>query len=527
MIDLTQFCTRLSVASGSDQLQAVRPSPNEIVMYLAPEALPQIVRALQQEFEAAFVDLFGLHSAQDMVQLHLIFALDAEHTWLHLSVDLDGQAPTFPSLVEILPATDWYEREVWEELGIVPKGHPILHGLRLPPDWPEDIYLHRQPFTWAQKVQAVEPRYFTLEEASAGIVDYPLGPVRSGVVESGHYTLRTVGEEIVDIRLQLFYKHRGVEKRAEGLALELLPLVAERISGTSAFAHSLALCQALERVAEIEVPPRARFLRTLLAELERLYNHLGYQADLCQATGLVVGQAQFDILKEQVLRFNARISGHRYLFGMNIPGGLSRDLTVQEQEAIGQFAVELRHNIETLRRLLLASPSHLDRLEGTGILPPQEAQTYGAVGPIGRASGRNRDLRRDYPYAAYAEVDLAIPVLEEGDAFARARLRLEETMQSLYIIERVLEDLPTGSVREPMRPLPQGGSALGWAESARGECVHWLLVGEDGLLQRYRVRPASFASWQAFPIAIPGHNILTDFPVIEQSFGLSFAGADC
>jgi Ni,Fe-hydrogenase III large subunit/Ni,Fe-hydrogenase III component G len=529
MIDLAHFCTQLSEAGSPHEVKAVQLFPHEIVTSLTPEALPPIVRTLCQEFGARFVDLFGLETdaPQRSVQLRLIFALDAEHTWVHVHVELDEPERTFPSLINELPAAGWYQREVWEELGLIPQGQPTLHRLRLPPDWPENVYPHRQPFTWVQKVEAVEPRYFTLEEASAGAVDYPLGPVRSGIVESGHYTLRTVGEEIVDMHLQLFYKHRGVEKRAEGLALELLPLVAERISGTSAFAHSLALCQALELVAQIEVPPRARFLRTLLAELERLYNHLGFQADLCQATGLVVAQAQFDILKERVLRLNASIAGHRYLFGMNVPGGLSRDLTVQEQETIGQFVVALRREVETLRRLLLTSASHLDRLEGTGILPPPEAQAFGAVGPVGRASGIQHDLRRDHPYAAYGEVDFNIPVFTEGDAFARARLRLEETMQALHIVEQVLERLPPGSVRVPMKPLPARGSALGWAESARGECVHWLLVGEDGTLRRYRVRPASFANWQAFPIAIPGHNILTDFPVIEQSFGLSFSGADC
>jgi Ni,Fe-hydrogenase III large subunit/Ni,Fe-hydrogenase III component G len=529
MIDLVHFCTRLSAACDPEPLKAVRLFPNEIVVYLSPQGLPHVVRTLRQEFNAVFVDLFGLdvRPTQHVFQLHLLFALDAEHTWLHLSVDLDGQAPAFLSLVDELPATGWYEREVWEELGLRPQEHPMLRRLRLPPDWPEGVYPHRQAFTWAEKVQAAEPHYFSLEPAPAGVVHYPLGPVRSGIVESGHYTLRTVGEEIVDMRLQLFYKHRGVEKRAEGLALELLPLVAERISGTSAFAHSLALCYALESLAEVEVSPRARFLRTLLAELERLYNHLGYQADLCQATGLVVAQAQFDVLKERVLRLNARISGHRYLFGMNVPGGVSRDLTGEEQEAVRELAAALRRNLEELSRLLFSSSSHRDRLEATGILSPQDAKAYSAVGPVGRASGMDRDVRRDHPYAAYADVDFDIPVLQDGDALARARIRMEETMQALHIIDQVVERLPGGPVRVPLRQLPPGGSALGWAESTRGESVHWLLVGEDGTLERYRVRPASFANWQAFSLAIPGHNILTDFPVIEQSFGLSFAGADC
>ncbi|GAC1349612.1 MAG: hydrogenase large subunit [Ktedonobacteraceae bacterium] len=528
MIDLIHLCTRLSAACDPEPLKAVRLLPDEIAVNLPPQGLRQAVNTLRQEFNAKFVDLFGvdMRSSQGAFQLHLVFALDAEHTWVHLSVALDERAPAFPGLVDALPATGWYEREAWEELGLAPQGHPMLRRLRLPPNWPEGVYPHQQGFTWSQQVQTAEPRYFNLEPAPAGVVDYPLGPVRSGIVESGHYTLRTVGEEIVDMRLQLFYKHRGIEKRAEGLSIDLLPLVAERISGTSAFAHSVALCQALEGLAEVEIPPRARYLRTLLAELERLYNHLGYQADLCQATGLTVAQAQFDILKERLLRLNAAISGHRYLFGMNVPGGLSRDLNGQQQMAIHELTSALHRDLETLSRLLLASSSHRDRLEGTGILSAQEAGAYCAVGPIGRSSGVDRDLRRDHPYAAYMDVNFAIPVAQEGDALARTRIRLEESVQALHIIDQVVGNVPGGSVRVSLPQLSPGKSAFGWAESARGECIHWLLVGEDGTLARYRVRPASFANWQAFSLAIPGHNILTDFPVIEQSFGLSFAGAD-
>jgi Ni,Fe-hydrogenase III large subunit/Ni,Fe-hydrogenase III component G len=529
MKDLAQLDTLFTEAHGLSSVKVQPALPGEISLSVPAADLVQVIHLLCQEVGATFADLFGVagEGTPEQMCLHLILAVDAQQHWLHLRVPLESDHPTFRSLNALLPATGWYEREVWEELGILPQGHEMLRGLRLPADWPPEAYPHRPPFSWGQPVQAGKLREFALEPAPAGVVDYPLGPVRSGVVESGHYTLRTVGEELVDAHLQLFYKHRGVEKRAEGLSLQHLPLVAERISGTSAFAHALALCQALERAADIEVPRRARFLRTLLAELERLYNHLGYQADLCQATGLVVGQAQFEILKERLLRLNTQISGHRYLFGIVIPGGVKHDLTPQVEEQIRRVVGEVRREFVYLRRLLLQSPSHLDRLEGTGILQHQDALAYGAVGPIGRASGIDRDVRRDHPYAAYDELDFAVPVLQEGDAFARARVRLEETAQSCQIIEQALDRLPDGAVQVEMPPLSKGASALGWTESTHGESLHWVLVGEGGTLQRYRVRPASFANWQAFPLCVPGHNILTDFPVIEQSFGLSFAGADC
>lgn len=529
MIDLLHLCHRLAEVCGSDHVREVKPLAREITVEVLPDALPQAIRVLHDEYSAMFADLFGcdMRPRQETIQIHVLLAIDAEHTWVHLITLLDAQAPAFPSLVEIMPATGWYEREVWEDLGVEPVGHPHLHRLRLPPDWPNDVHPQQYPFAWHQQVPEGVSRYYELAPAPAGVVDYPLGPVRSGVVESGHYLLRTAGEELVDMHLQLFYKHRGVEKRAEDLSLSLLPLVAERISGTSAFAHSLALCQALESAGEVEIPQRARFLRSLLAELERLYNHLGYHADLCQATGLVVGQAQCDLWKERVLRLNARLSGHRYLFGMNMPGGLSHDVAESTLDAARDLVQALRREMETLARLLLASPSHLDRLEVTGILTHEDALVYSVVGPTGRAAGIDRDLRRDHPYAAYDDVSFDVPVQENGDAMARMRLRLEEITQSLHIAGQLLERMPVGPVRTPFAPPEPGSTALGWAESARGESLHWILVGEDGTLRRYRVRPASFACWQAFSLAIPGHNILTDFPVIEQSFGLSFAGADC
>lgn len=499
---------------------------------LGPADLVNAVRALQVQEGTAFSDLFGVddRSHSGAYQLHLIWAFDRSARWLDLVAEVDPSEPAYPAITPQLPAAGWYERELSEDLGIEPQGHPCLRRLRRPADWPADVHLLRKELRWTDPVDrrlvSPEEELPPLAEAPDGVVDYPLGPVRSGVVESGHYTLRTVGEELVDCRLQIFYKHRGVEKRAEGLSILHAPLVAERISGTSAFAHSLALCQAIEVASGVVVPERARYLRTLFAEIERLYNHLGYQADLCQATGLVVGQAQFEILKERLLRLNAAVAGHRYLFGLNVPGGISRDLDAPVLRTIRRTLHGIRTDLEELEALLLGSSSHLDRLEGTGLLRPDDARRFGAVGPIGRASGVDRDLRRDHPYAAYDAVDFSVPVIERGDAMARFRVRLAEASESIRIVEQVIDGIPLGPVHVEVAPPPEGATGLGWAESARGESLHWVQFGPAGCLARYRARPASYANWQVFPLAVPGHNILTDFPVIEQSFGLSVAGAD-
>jgi formate hydrogenlyase subunit 5 len=187
---------------------------------------------------------------------------------------------------------------------------------------------------------------------------------------------------------------------------------------------------------------------------------------------------------------------------------------------------DIRAEVDALGPMLWGSASHVDRLEGTGTLQQVDAATFATVGPVGRASGQDRDARRDHPYAGYGQLDLVVPVRNRGDALARARVRLDELTQSLGLIIQCLDRLPPGPSRREIGPLPPNREGLGWAESARGETVHWLATNAVGEVSCYRVRTASFVNWQIFPMAVPGHNILTDFPVIEQSFALSYAGND-
>ena len=515
---------------------------NELVtIQTRADDLARLALRLIGEQNAHFTDLFAEQAGDDGgLTLRAVLALPQAHDWrwVMLLAPLDAERLAYPALTPELPVADWYEREIRDEAGVTPTGHPALARLRLPASWPREVFplLNQLPAAESVPVATSEVSALAdderpdLEATPEGVVEYPLGPVRSGVVESGHYSLRTVGEEIIDFRLQLFYKHRGVEQRAVGLTHVHLPLLAERISGTSGFAHALATCETMERIADISAPPRAQYLRVLFAELERLYNHLGYHADLCQATGLAVGQAQLDIQKERVLRLNALLTGHRYLFGACVFGGVAYDPPEERLHEARALVNAIRTRTRRLRRFLLDSPSHVDRLEGTGILTPEDALALGMVGPNARASGVDRDVRRDHPYAAYGDLAFDVPVQQAGDALARARVRLDEIAESLRLLEQVLAHLATDAARGPVRAVSTEPllrvAALGWVESPRGEASHWLRFDDAGRVARYRVRPASFANAQAFPLCVPGRNILTDFPVIEQSWGLSFAGVD-
>ena len=475
-------------------------------------AWPRICARLRAEHGAAFADLFGSARTGDL-DLTLLLDLD-DGSWLALR-DMLRPGDEFPTITDVFAAAGWYEREVFERFGVAAIGNPQLTPLGMVPE-------SGQPGT----LEEITP----LGPAPAEVVDYPLGPVRSGITESAHFTFRTVGEEILDLRLQLGYKHRDVEELAAGLPPTLVPVLAERVSGTDAVAIGLATCQALEQLAGVVVPARAQSLRSIAGELERLHNHAGYQADLAGATGLVVGQAQLEILRERLLRLNARVSGHRYLFGLVVPGGVAVDPSEALLRDLVGTVSELRGLMSGLGELLGRSGSHMDRLRTTGTLDRSLAQALGVPGPVGRASGHDVDARRDHPYAAYAESGVAVPLREAGDAAARMAVRLDESAAAANLILDLVDGLPGGPVVSVDRlgPIALGPDrvGLGWAEGSRGAEIVWIETDGNATIRRYRLRSASFAGWQAFARCVPGSNILTDFPIIEQSFGLSVAGAD-
>jgi Ni,Fe-hydrogenase III large subunit len=494
--------------------------PSSAIRGLTLEAVPvadwgRRAIALRRRDGATFVDLFaGPVDASGGTALTLLLGRPEQRDWLALRAVLPAGA-TYPSLTGAFPAADWYEREVFEAYRLIPLGHPHLRALG-----------HGRPDT-ADRLLSESP----LEPASLGVVDYPLGPVRSGIVESGHYTLRSVGEEIIDVRLQLAWKHRGIESLATTVDPALLPLLAERISGTDAVAHGLACVQALEALGGLRPSPRADLLRLIAAELERLHDHAAFQAELCQATGLVVAQAQFEIVRERLLRLASRFTGHRYLFGYVQPGGVAADLDGAALADLVETVAAARKDLERIEALAADSGSHLDRLRTAGRLSLETAADLALTGPVARAAGFDTDARRDAPYGAYVSSAPSVALATTGDAAARFAVRNDESLVAADLILQAARRLEPGpaAVAGPMTghlTLAPSAVGLGWAEGSRGTEVHWVETDAAGRVARYRVRSASFACWQGFARSIPGGNILTDFPIIEQSFGLSYAGSD-
>jgi len=323
----------------------------------------------------------------------------------------------------------------------------------------------------------------------------------------------------------MFYTHKGTEKLFENLPVNHAVFLAESISGDSAFSHGAAFCQAVELAAEIEVPARAKFLRTILLELERIANHVADVGAIATDVGFAIANAHAGRIRELVLGLNETLTGSRVLRGMVAIGGVRRDWQLDQVEAIDKTLRVVEREFRDLVAMIQSSDSTRDRLERTGILRPDKALTLGIVGVAGRASGVNRDIRRDHPYEAYEQFSFNVPVYQTGDVRHRMKVRIDEVGESIQMIRAAVARLPEGPNRAPAEPIPQGRCAMSAVEGWRGEIVHWVRTGEGNRIERCKVKDPSINNWPAIVEAVEG-NIIADFPVINKSFNLSYSGTD-
>lgn len=461
--------------------------------------------------------------------LTYLYYRDAGEPWVALALTTGARDPVVPSLSGLVngPSLDWHEREIEDLFRIVFDGHPRLGEFILHEDWLEGAAPMRRSFDPRRRLREYLPdpdwQPPTILTAP-GAFSMPVGPVFSDFAESAHFLLETVGEDVIHTIPRFFYKYRGVEKIAEGRPAGRALLLAERFSGTAAFAHGLAFCEAVERICGVEAPARARALRTLFAELERLRHHAATIAGICNSTALAVATSQAALIEEDLLRLSAEVARHRYLFGAVEPGGLAIDLSPDACRRLAAAVDSAAERLSELHRMLRYSSSFLDRLEEVGIISPATALSYGLAGPIARASGLARDMRKIFAYAAYGETDFAVPVEQQGDGYARLRVFFAEAGQSAAIIGRLAGALPDGPVaRQPFAW--RAGLAMAAVEAPSGAAFHWLRLADDGTVSRWRVTPPAFANWHGFHLAAENF-AFQDFPIILASFGLSNAECD-
>ena len=432
-------------------------------------------------------------------------------------------AGSYPALTPVLGAAFWYEREIHDLFGVTPAGHPRLEPLILPLH--DDQEPRPRPGTPGPEPAGIWPDEHSVPRhvLGAGLFTIPHGPVRSGVMESIEYLVETPGEDIPHLNMRVFYKHRGVEKRFEGMSAGDGVLLAERTEGVASVAHALAYCHAIERIAGVAVPWPAALVRVLHAELERLASHLDAAVRLADAAGLAVATARFGAHKERVLRLVSGMCGSRFGRGVVVPGGVTALPQVSGAKFLAGIG-RLDKAVTADAGALMGTASFLDRLRRTGPLRPQRAREHGALGPVGKASGFSDDARINRPYDAYPALGSGgIGDYSTGDALARLRVRWEEVRQSFHLLRQAADELREADDGPLAAECdPADGRATGWAEAPQGEVLYDVRI-EHGRLTRCRPRSASFHNLVLFHEVFAG-DILTDFPFIEASFGLSVAG---
>jgi Ni,Fe-hydrogenase III large subunit/Ni,Fe-hydrogenase III component G len=488
--------------------------------------LAEMCRQIVEQWGFTFA---GLIVEEGATEWHLRYAFYGEPGagWMHVLTSAPLAEMVFPSVVEWIRAADWHEREAEDLFGVRFEGHPHLGDFVLHNDaWQEGVEPMRRGFDaqaalrnrrpdadWRPRRIVQEPGAFVM----------PIGPKFSGVTESVHFLLETVGEDVIRSSTRLFYKWRAVEKLAEGKTVDEVLLLAERFAATTAFAHGLAFALAVESIGGAQVPARARALRVFLAELERLRQHAGAIQEICESTALVVATSQAGIFEEEMLRVSGELTGHRYLFGLLAPGGLLCDLPTDAcQRALGR-AQDILQQLNELERRLRISSSFLDRIEEVGVIPAATAKAYSLVGPVARASGLARDLRRAQPYSGYEAFNFDVPTEKEGDGYARLRVLFAEARQSVRIMEQAAGALNEDEVCRPVQLRP--GAALGSVEAPRGAAFHWVRLDASGRIARYRVITPSFTNWHSFHLAAEKF-AFQDFPIILSTFDLSVAEND-
>jgi Ni,Fe-hydrogenase III large subunit/Ni,Fe-hydrogenase III component G len=455
------------------------------------------------------------------VRVVYVFAAGPPDSRVELHVRVDPDTPQVPTIAHLSFPGGRFEREMHDLHGIVPLDHPMPRRLVSHFHWPRGWYPMRPDAGPPPTFTEPEGPYPFLAVEGDGVYEIPVGPVHAGLIEPGHFRFSVVGETILKLKARLWFVHKGVEKLFEGRTMERgLPL-AERISGDTAVGHALAYCLAVEEATGTSVPDDARRARALLLELERLYNHITDIGALCNDVGHSILNAHAMRIRERLLRLNEDTTGHRLLRGGVIPGGatLRSVPDAKHMRAIG-------NDIREITALALGHSTVHDRFTGTARLGAAAARDLGCLGYVARASGLPADARLSHPFHEYGDT-LTVPVHTSGDVLARFLVRAEEIDASLTLIEHLADGLTPGttSAWPPQHGQKVPGTGVGIVEGWRGTITTRIELSPDGTLNRVKPADPSFFNWPALPVAL-ADTIVPDFPLVNKSFNLSYAGND-
>jgi Ni,Fe-hydrogenase III large subunit/Ni,Fe-hydrogenase III component G len=439
-----------------------------------------------------------------------------------LTLPLPTESPQFPDLALIFPAADRMQRALSDLLGIAPTDGDLRPWLRHA-NWPASHYPLRRDSADAHFETANEDYPFVRVEGD-GVHEVAVGPIHAGIIEPGHFRFSVMGENVLRLEQRLGWTHKGVERRFVGMSLTDGARLAGRVCGDSTVAYAWAYCQAAEAIGGTLPPPRALWLRALLLERERVANHLGDLGYLGNDVALAFGLAQFLRLKEDWSRLNARLFGHRLLMDRVIPGGVAIDLETKGARAIVEQCHGLARDVRILKTIYDEHAGLQDRFLSTGRVTPQLAKRLGVIGLAGRASAQPWDLRCTHPIEPFDQLEPKMAIERNGDVAARALVRFAEIFESLHLIERIVDDLPPGAIRGEVHSAADR-RGFGWIEGWRGDILVALETGADGAIRRCHCHDPSWQNWPALEHAAID-NIVPDFPLINKSFNLAYAGHD-
>lgn len=461
--------------------------------------------------------LLGLWGDADAVHMAL---LDEAESSVVVATAQPGEGPV-ASVGQVHPPAIRLERALKDlfgtELAGLPDSRPWLdHGR----------WELRNPLATHPGTPGEQAPYPFLAAEGEGLHQIPVGPVHAGIIEPGHFRFSANGETVVRLEERLGYTHKGVESLMAGASVEQAARLAGRSSGDSTVAYAYAFARAVEAALGVEVPPRAVWLRALMAELERLANHFGDIGAICNDAAFALLHAHTGVLRERVLRVAAACFGHRLMMDCIVPGGVAADLAPEGAGQLRELLAIAGTTFPALIELYDNTASLQDRTVGTGILSPTLARHYGCGGYVGRASGRSFDARRSLAYPPYDDLRFDVPVRGDGDVNARVWIRIEEVRQSLALIGQILDALPTGGeLRAPLGTTGEPAEGLALVEGFRGDVLAWVRLRADGSVDRSHLRDPSWFQWPLLEAAIEG-NIVADFPLCNKSFNCSYSGHD-
>jgi Ni,Fe-hydrogenase III large subunit len=460
------------------------------------------------------IALFGMPDTSGQTLLLAVLA-DDEGGALGACATVVGDS--YLALTPDCPQAHLFEREIAEQCAVLPVGHPWLKPVRRHP--PDHAAAGAELQTFDRE------RYEFFQVAGEEVHEVAVGPVHAGIIEPGHFRFQAHGEQVLFLEIMLGYQHRGVERLLETRERMQAVLVAESIAGDTVIGHAGAHCAALEALARSRKTPRAQTIRGIALELERLANHIG---DLGAVAGDVAYQpaaAYFGRMRGECLNLLMTLSGNRYGRGLVRPGGVAFDLTAGMADEAGERLLRLREELVPVADQMLGNASVQARLEGVGALAKEKCIELGIVGPPARACAVPHDVRYEHPYGVFRFAHIPVSTAWAGDVLARCLVRRLEILRSLEFVIEQLGSLPGGASQVECGALRPGELGVAMAEGWRGEIVHAVITDDRGAIRRYKVVDPSFHNWTALAAVMPGNQI-SDFPLCNKSFNLSYAGHD-